>query len=464
MRLAHKVRALLAGTNGDPRAIVQAAVTVPAADPLRWLMAQNAGTRIYWASRGDVGAAAGYGQAAAAFAPAPATRVQLARQLGPMLAACSSRVRFYGGLRFEQVPAYEQKWRSFGAHWFVLPRFELRTHAHGATLLCNLIPARDRARQNEILSRVASLKEPRGGTIDPFPVPVARRNRPARSDWHAIVEWALRSFEGSALAKVVFAREASFVFDNPLRPLALLEHLAAGTPNCFHYLFQPRGGPAFVGASPERLFRRKGVAVESEAVAGTRPRGASPIDDARLLDELLHSEKERREHEYVRVSLREELSPLVEAFTLDAQPSEMKLANGWHLVSRVRATLRPKITSLDVLGALHPTPAVGGYPTRPALNAIQEHEPFDRGWYAGPVGWIGPNQADFAVAIRSGLVDGPRLSLYSGAGIVTGSTPWAEWDEIEHKLQAFTRILGIAPVHSPIPAAHRADAVASVAG
>ena len=198
-----------------------------------------------------------------------------------------------------------------------------------------------------------------------------------------------------------------------------------------------------MGASPERLFRRRGRHVESEALAGTRPRGASDEEDARLLADLTGSKKDGLEHDYVRVSLKEQLEPLSSAFYLDEESSVMKLAATLHLLSRVRASLRAGVTSLDVLAALHPTPAVGGYPAGKALEAIRSRECFDRGWYAGPVGWIGPDAAEFAVGIRSGLVRGRSLSLYSGAGIVRGSRPNAEWQEIEHKIGAFVRVLGL---------------------
>jgi menaquinone-specific isochorismate synthase len=103
-----------------------------------------------------------------------------------------------------------------------------------------------------------------------------------------------------------------------------------------------------------------------------------------------------------------------------------------------------------VLRALHPTPAVGGYPRGEALEEIQALEPFDRGWYAGPVGWIGAGGAEFAVGIRSGLVRGNRLTLFSGAGIVAGSVPESEWAEIEQKIGDFTRMFGLDPErHTP---------------
>ena len=460
-QLKRKVRVLLAGSNGVPNSIVRASVRLPAMNPLRWLKSQPPLPRIYWADRGKRCEVAGLGEADVVCASSNADWSQLVEQLGSMLSECPASVRYYGGMRFDPTPDVEEKWKRFGAYRFVLPRFELHADAAETTLYCNLVPARDRTRQDEICATIDTLAECVDRTPASLPTPVGRANRPGMKDWCAMVAWALKAFEEEDLDKVVLAREACFSFAEPLEPLSLLEQLAAGTPNCFHYLFQPQGGPAFVGASPERLFCRRGREMESEAVAGTRPRGTSATDDARLWDELLHSEKELREHEFVRMSLREELQPLAVSFRLDAQPSEMRLANGRHLVSRVSATLQPGVTSLDMLRALHPTSAVGGYPTRPALRAIRAQEPFDRGWYAGPVGWIGPNQADFAVGIRSGLINGCQLSLYSGAGIVLGSTPQAEWEEMEHKIQDFTNMLGMA---SPLNASRRAPRSVFVAG
>ena len=145
----------------------------------------------------------------------------------------------------------------------------------------------------------------------------------------------------------------------------------------------------------------------------------------------------------MRQSIIERLNPLCETLGIDALPSEMTLAQGRHLVSRIEGLLAEGVTTLDILETLHPTPAVGGTPRPDALDAIRRLEPFDRGWYAGPVGWIGPDAAEFAVALRCGLVWPRRLSLFSGAGIVSGSTPEAEWDEIEHKIVSFTQVLGL---------------------
>ncbi len=444
--LARQVRRLLARRNGhraSDRHVVRVVAPLHRMDPFRWLQVQEAPAKLYWSGREGQVETAAVGEADVCMSPAPADDRALRRHLAPVLASSDAQVRYYGGLRFDPDQPAEAAWQAFGAYRFVLPRFELRCRDDGASLICNLVLPRDAAHSKTILRQIDRLKLPAIGLAPDVPMPISRTDRPDTDGWRQMIEWALRAFNETRLDKVVFAREASFGFAEALDPVALLENLKAGTPDCFHFYFQPDDGVAFVGASPERLFRRRGCRIDSEAVAGTRPRGASATDDARLLEELLQSDKDRREHEYVRISIREELAPLADAFHLDAEPSEMKLASGRHLVSRVQATLREGVNSLDVLKALHPTPAVGGYPSADAIAAIQAREPFDRGWYAGPVGWIGPDAAEFAVGIRSGLVQARRLSLYSGAGIVEGSTPEAEWSEIEHKIVDFIKVLGL---------------------
>ena len=262
-----------------------------------------------------------------------------------------------------------------------------------------------------------------------------------------MLRWALGALagadlrvEGGALQKVVLARRARFLFEEAVDPFALLRRLEAATPRCFHALVEAAGpeggagGAAFLTATPERLFRLDGRALQTEAVAGTRPRAASDAADDRLRDELLGSEKDRREHGFVRDRIAAALAPLTVALDVDGDASAMTLARGRHLYTGVRGTLAGGVGALDVLRALHPTPAVGGTPTDLALDAIDRLEPFDRGLYAGPVGWVGRDgagreAAEVAVGIRSGLVEGRTLSLYSGAGIVVGSDPAAEWAE-----------------------------------
>jgi menaquinone-specific isochorismate synthase len=297
----------------------------------------------------------------------------------------------------------------------------------------------------EILDGIERLTFSQETSDDVLPEPVSRTDRPGERGWSRNVERALSAFSEGRLGKVVLARRTELGFAREMDAALLAERLKKATPGGFHFYVEPDEGVVFVGASPERLFRRRGRAIQSEAVAGTRPRGASEADDDELRDDLLQSEKDKAEHDHVRVGIGQALGPLCDDLEVEGGVSEMKLASRRHLVSRVRGTLREGVTDAEVLRALHPTPAVGGYPKEEALEEIRAVESFDRGWYAGPVGWIGADGAEFAVGIRSGLLRGKRLTLFSGAGIVEGSVPEAEWAEIEQKIGDFTGMFGFVP-------------------
>ena len=417
--------------------------TLDPISPLAWLRAHPQAPRVYWSGREDGFEYAGIGVADGHSEPYARDLSILRDQLDPPLSTCEPGVRYYGGIRFDLRLPYEPHWRTFGAWRFVLPRFELRRSPTHAELRCNLRLPDDYARVDQIVYELSALANSRVKRPVQLPIPLSVTYRPSRIEWQEIIEDMLATIEQSSLGKIVVARETLVKCSEPPDPAALLSQLKEGTPRCFHFLFQPSGQGAFIGASPERLFQRDEWSVETEAVAGSRPKGRSQSDDERLVRELLSSDKERREHEFVRVSLKEDMRPLVTELDLDADCSVMRLASARHLVSRMRASLRREVTSLDVLDAIHPSPAVGGMPSDLALQTLFDKEPFDRGWYAGPVGWIGPNRAEFAVGIRSGLVNDSQVRLYSGAGIVPGSTWQSEWDEIGDKIVDFSKVLGL---------------------
>ena len=449
--LADKASRVLSGTGLDTVAappgehVVRVEVPVSPSSSLRWLRAQGAFPRLYWSGRGSGSGVAAVGAADLLEGEPQEDAAGLRKRLSPLLATAEPGMRYYGGLRFDPARETDANWEAFGSYRFVLPRFELLSGDGEATLACNLVLPRDAGRREEILEQIENLVFPDEGQDGGFPDPVSRTDSPDYSGWRENVEGALSSFAGGDLGKVVLARRTEIGFSEEVDAALLAESLEAATPGCFHFYVEPEEGVAFLGASPERLFRREGRAIVSEAVAGTRPRGTSESDDAELRDELLGSEKDLSEHAYVRTSIQETLGALCEELEVGQDISEMKLARGRHLRSKVRGTLREGVADADVLCALHPTPAVGGYPKAGAKQKIRELEPFDRGWYAGPVGWIGSEGAEFAVGIRSALARGKRLALYSGAGIVAGSVPEEEWAEIEGKIGDFTRIFGLEP-------------------
>lgn len=441
--LAHRVRELLDEYRDGERRVARLVIPLQPLDSFAWLNAQELLPQVYWHARDDDTATAAAGTADRCFGGPDASYGDLRAQLDLVLPKSDARVRYYGGFRFDRKAARSPEWDQFGTFTFVLPRFEYSVRGEQALLACNLLLPRDIAKRDQILREIELLAFPDGVLNGELPLPGSRMDLPDLEGWTRNVEWALREFRHGRMKKIVLARRADFKFDEQLEPMLVLKRLEEATANCFRFAFKLERDSTFLGATPERLFLRSGRRVWTEALAGTRPRGATPGEDARLLRDLLGSEKDQREHAYVRESISEALIPLCESFYIDPVASEMKLTRGWHLLSRSRGMLRRDIHGSEVMRALHPTPAVGGYPTDAAMKGIREREPFDRGWYAGPVGWIGARGAEFAVALRCGLVKGRELSLFSGAGIVEGSRPADEWKEIEQKVSDFIRIFGL---------------------
>lgn len=439
--LACRVEEVLseAGPRDGERRIARLIVPVAPLDPFAWLGAQTLLPKIYWHGRGDSMVTAAVGEADRCEGGPDAGYDALRTQLDAVLPKSDARARYFGAFRFDPNAVADEVWRGFPTFLFTLPRFVYMRNENEGMLACNLVLPRDGSRKEAILSGIGRLRFPDdfadSGLGGRAPRLLARTDEPDQTGWERNVGWSLNAFaKGGPLEKVVLSRRTHLTFSDSLDAFALLKRLQEGTPNCFHYGYQFDSDAIFVGASPERLFHRSGQYIRTEAVAGTCVRGDTEAEDARALASLLASAKDQREHAYVRESIRHALRPLCEEFRIDEEASGLQQALRWHLVSRSSGLLWRGVHGSDVMAALHPTPAVGGYPVEPALAAIRDLEGFDRGWYAGPVGWIGPQGAEFAVALRCGLVRGRSLFLFAGAGIVEGSDPAAEWAEIEQKI------------------------------
>ncbi|MBN8589221.1 MAG: isochorismate synthase [Rhodothermia bacterium] len=410
-------------------------------DLFSWLSHQSHHQKLFWGDRNRASMVAAVGVAHAIVSETsgfPFRRMAEAQRL----LQTEPAARFYGGLRFEHtVP--DEEWELFGQFSFFLPRFEMIRDGETQKLACNLVFPTDEHEIEKIRSELRTLVFPEEPLVGAFSLPISRENDPKERGWQKKILWLLEAFTKKELHKVVLARRAAFRFPVALNPVLLLKKLYECKPDCFHFFFQPDQGTAFIAATPERLYCRKGQHIMSEAVAGTRPRGSSPLHDMAIAQELLHSEKDLREHNYVHTFIRDALVGLCDTLKTDENASLMTLTRRMHLYARVEGTLKTGIRDADLLRVLHPTPAVGGFPTPEAVSTIAALEPFDRGWYAGPIGWIGAKAAEFAVGIRSGLLRKDTLFLYSGAGIVLGSTPEDEWAEIEQKISDFLEVLGL---------------------
>ncbi|GAB3496737.1 isochorismate synthase [Nocardiopsis coralliicola] len=247
--------------------------------------------------------------------------------------------------------------------------------------------------------------------------------------WSGAVAAAVQRIRSGELDKAVLARDLVADAERAIDPRTLLDRLVRAQSDC--HVFSVGG---LIGATPELLLRRDGDRVESLVLAGTRPRGSSPAEDARLGAELLASGKDQEEHAYAIESLRATLGPLAARIDAPEEPELLRLATLQHLASPVAAQLRQGVSTLDAVAALHPTAAVGGTPTPAAVELIHEIEGMDRGCYAGPVGWVdAAGRGEWGIALRCARVEGSRARLFAGCGVVGDSDPAAEVAESDAK-------------------------------
>lgn len=255
--------------------------------------------------------------------------------------------------------------------------------------------------------------------------------------YESAVSRAVERIERGEFQKIVLARAKEARATVALDPLGMLNGLRQRYPDCTAFSVANGRGQSFIGASPELLLRVEDGYVYTEALAGSAGRGATASEDASLGTRLMRSEKDLREQRIVLESILRRLTPLGLELRYPARPFLKRLSNVQHLHTPFEARVPRGVRLLDMLGALHPTPAVGGTPREVAVPAIAELEAFPRGLYGGALGWIDSRGGgQFVVGLRSALVEGNRARMYAGAGIVAGSSPEMELAETELKFKA----------------------------
>ena len=362
--------------------------------------------------------------------------------------------KLLGGLGFGgSNPPAGDPWTPFGAASLVLPTFTVSTDRGSTTLTIAAGPDQaddvDTAHLEREWQSIVDKATVDKATVDHAAAegraePGLREvaSRPDRAAWDRIVTLFAGDVSRGRLDKVVLARRVLCRAAADLDVAAALRHLAATAPESTTFAFARRG-ITFLGATPERLLRTTGRSFETVAIAGSAPRGRDAAEDARFATALLASGKDRAEHAAVVASMKESLAPIVEALHVAEHPAVLKLRHVQHLMTPISGRLRDEAGLLTLAGRLHPTPAVGGAPRDTALALITEHEGFGRGWYAGPVGWLGADgDGELMVALRCALVSGNEATLFAGCGIVAGSDPATEWEESRLKLRTMTAALG----------------------
>ncbi|WP_210495245.1 isochorismate synthase [Patulibacter sp. SYSU D01012] len=267
---------------------------------------------------------------------------------------------------------------------------------------------------------------------------------PAPATYAGIVDEAVGRLDGE-LQKVVLARSLELHADAPLDPAALLRRLALRDPRGYAFALDVGDGETLVGASPELLVARRGDRVIARPLAGSTPRRPDPGEDHERAAALFRSAKDRHEHGVVVDAVADALRPLCATLDVPAEPALVGTATMWHLGTTVTGRLAdPQPSALALATALHPTPAVCGTPPAAAHELIAELEPFERGPYAGAVGWQdAAGDGEWVVTIRCGLVRDNALRLFAGAGVVAGSRGEDELAETAAKFRTFLSAIGV---------------------
>jgi len=354
----------------------------------------------------------------------------------------------FGGFAFDPLSVRTQRWAEFPDGLLILPRFLLSYSANHVTLTINRIVGASDAIEQSTLEIEAGVRRLQAAIEYAPTIPDETSGhftidevRPA-SEWMELVANMVDRIQQGAFEKVVLARAVQVMLDDPAGEFDIsmtLQRLRESYPAAYVFAMQ-RGERFFVGATPERLVHSQDGHIHTMALAGSAPRGETEEEDAQLGTELLQSEKNNSEHAIVVAMVREALQNHCTHVHISASPQLLKLKNVQHLKTPIAGELIPGRCILDVMADLHPTPAVGGFPRLAALEAIRNTEKLDRGWYAGPLGWIGASgHGEFAVALRSGLIDGGKATLFAGCGIVSNSDPQAEYAESCLKLQVMLR-------------------------
>ncbi|MCA9399405.1 MAG: isochorismate synthase, partial [Candidatus Omnitrophica bacterium] len=398
---------------------------------------QEEETKVYWSNRDNTFETAGIGQATTL---SQKDRQIIFETMEDSLSPDNARLRYFGGMAFNP-PVNDPEWANFHDNQFLIPQFELHKEHQKHTFAVN-IPLKN-IHEECIIQLLKQLNQINFSTQTQYRTPPkvqSRHNYPEQEEWNNLFTQTINRIAEKKLSKAVLARKSVFQFDKAINPVALLKHLKDVTPNCYHFCFQTEFYQGFIGASPERLYKRQGRSIKTEALAGTKPRGKTPEEDKQLERELLSSSKNAVEHQFVVTDIQETLNQICEHFESAEKPALLKLKGYQHLITKFHGTLKENVSDHHIITAIHPTPAVGGLPQKDALDFIKAVEPFDRGWYAGAVGYVGYDHTEFSVAIRCALIQKENLSLYAGAGIVEDSTADDEWNEIEGKISNFIKV------------------------
>lgn len=353
----------------------------------------------------------------------------------------------FGGFSFdEKRSSMHSEWEDFPNALFAVPAFQLKIE-NGKTLVAINFVSEDSEtvlqfealrKQRDQLIHMAQVQE----SVSSEKPSLCSMKELRKEQYLKAVKQITEKIQMGEAEKVVIARKLALQFEQPIRPAAALQSISNEQRDSYNFGLE-NGSQFFFGATPERLIEIKDGQAFSACVAGSIKRGSSADEDQQFGNELLGDKKNREEHQYVVDMITGVFDLLCASYTAAAKPKLLKVRDIQHLHTPVQGQLGAESSIFQFVKALHPTPALGGVPTPVAMELIRQEEDLDRGYYAAPVGWTDTSgNGEFAVAIRSSLLDQDKAWLYAGGGIVADSEPSQEYDETWVKFRPMLRALG----------------------
>ncbi|MBP1969553.1 menaquinone-specific isochorismate synthase [Virgibacillus natechei] len=348
-----------------------------------------------------------------------------------------------GGMAFDPKKEQTHLWEKFSPSQFTIPAFILTKNNNNYYFTINTYVTKDdhpRQLATEIEHQESLLFRNMEQPSDHLTINEKIEVKPDK--WRETVRQAREAIRTNKAEKIVLAREMRLKFNKEANIASILQKLIDKHANSYIFAFE-KGEDCFVGATPERLVKLNGEQLLSTCLAGTAPRGKTKEEDLKISQDLLKDEKNRQEHEFVVKMIKGALETYSTEIEIPNEPIVYPLKNLQHLYTPVTAILKDGYSIFDIVKQLHPTPALGGTPNKESMAFIRDHELLDRGWYGAPVGWLDSNQnSEFAVAIRSGLIQGNEASLFAGGGIVKDSNLEEEYEETTIKFKPMLSVLG----------------------
>lgn len=348
-----------------------------------------------------------------------------------------------GGMDFDPEKQQTSLWSDFPAIHFTVPEYMLTKNEDDYYFTIN-IPVHRGDHAEQLIKELYRTEKAlfNHEQLPSQQLQVLNKRVIAPNQWKKTVQKAKEEIKVKPLKKIVLAREMRLKLNQDANIANLLKDLLEAQPNSYIFAFE-QNESCFVGATPERLVKVEKNHLLSTCLAGTAPRGTTKAEDDKIADKLLHDEKNREEHEFVVQMIKQGLKKYCTNIHVPEVPVVYPLRNLQHLYTPVTGTLLDGHSIFTVVKELHPTPALGGTPRDLSLKFIRDYEILDRGWYGAPIGWLDNNaNGEFAVAIRSALIQQDEASLFAGCGVVRDSDPEAEYEETRIKFLPMLSVLG----------------------